>query len=74
MTIELKKILNTITALKDHCEENDGCENCPFMIVVERKLVYGGKYKYCQLQALAKELSHMPCSWDIDEIADIMNR
>ena len=73
MSKELKKILKTMSALKEHCEQQNGCEDCPFCIV-ENNLVYGEKYRYCQLKELAHELSHMPCAWDIDEIADIMNR
>lgn len=73
MTKELKKILNTMSNIKGYCDERIGCEGCPFQIV-EKNMVYGEIKEYCQIQKLAHELFHCPCAWDIDEIADIMNR
>ena len=57
--------VNTLQELYDKYDERD---------LVENNLVYGEKYRYCQLKEVAHELSHMPCAWDIDEIADIMDR
>lgn len=73
MSKELIKILKAMTALKEHCEQQDGCDDCPFRIVEENR-VFGEIKKYCQLQKIGVELSYLPCAWDIDEIANIMDR
>lgn len=73
MSKDLIKIINTLETISKYCNDREGCEGCKFQIK-ELNMVYGEMSSYCQLKELGRMLSHMPCAWDIDEIANIMDR
>ena len=73
MSNDIKRLIKGMQIIKKYCENREGCEGCPLQII-EENIVFGETKRYCQAQAIARELSHMPCACDIDEIADIMNR